>query len=311
VDARIGEGVAPHYDVLAVGDYYLDLIFSGLPCFPELGKEIVGTGFAMLPGGGYNAAVAMHRLGLRVGWAADFGNDEFSRIAIDRARAEGMDPGLFVRHDRPLRRITVAASYPQDRAFISYRDPDPRVPAALRGLAKASARAVYVPGFYCGPLFGAGLALVRARRMSLFMDGNAQEEVDVRDRAARAALRAVDVFLPNAREARAMTGRADLEDAMRTLGEFCRVVVVKDGAAGAHAFQQNERHILHAAAIQVTPAETTGAGDCFNAGFIRAWLDDKPLAECLRWGNIVGGLSTLAAGGSGRRVTLADVEAWL
>ena len=94
------------YDVIVVGDYFVDLIFNGLPQFPVLGKEIVGSGFEMLPGGAYNAALAMHRLGLKVGWAADFGDDDFSRFALARARAEGLDDTLFVHHRRPLRRIT-------------------------------------------------------------------------------------------------------------------------------------------------------------------------------------------------------------
>ena len=65
---------------------------------------------------------AMHRLGLKVGWAADFGDDDFSRFTLERARAEGLDDALFVHHRRPLRRITVALSYPDDRAFITYVD---------------------------------------------------------------------------------------------------------------------------------------------------------------------------------------------
>ena len=113
----------PRYDVIVVGGYFVDLIFNGLPQFPVLGKEIVGSGFEMLPGGAYNAALAMHRLGLKVGWAADFGDDDFSRFTLERARAEGLDDALFVHHRRPLRRITAALSYPEERAFITYVRP--------------------------------------------------------------------------------------------------------------------------------------------------------------------------------------------
>ncbi|MGE5602704.1 MAG: carbohydrate kinase family protein, partial [Nitrososphaerales archaeon] len=126
------------YDVLVVSDYFLDLVFTGLPQLPELGQEVFGTGFAMLAGGGFNSVASMHRLGLRVAWVGDFGNDEFSRFALERAEAEGIDVSLSVRHPRPLRRITVAASYPHDRAFITYCDPEPAVPAAFKALAKAS-----------------------------------------------------------------------------------------------------------------------------------------------------------------------------
>ncbi len=297
------------YDVLVFGDYFLDLIFTGLPTMPVLGKEIFGTGFQMIPGGAFNTVLAMHRLGLRVGWAADFGNDDFSRWVAERAAAEGLDTSLFVWHDRPLRHITAALSYPDDRAFVTYTDPDPKVPAAMKALATASARVVFLSGVYYGHLLDAGLLLVRARRMKLVMDGNSGDEVVLANPAVRKAVKSVDVFLPNAAEAKRMTGCADIASALRELGALCPLVVIKDGAAGAHAIAAER--VYYAPAIPVTPVDTTGAGDCFNAGFIKAWLDGRPIPECLRWGNVVGGLSTTAAGGTARAVCLEEVQRWL
>jgi len=57
--------------------------------------------------------------------------------------------------------------------------------------------------------------------------------------------------------------------------------------------------------------DTTGAGDCFDAGFIMAWLAGRTVEDCLRWGNVVGGLSTLAPGGAGRVITPNDVVPYL
>jgi sugar/nucleoside kinase (ribokinase family) len=296
----------PRYDVIVVGGYFVDLIFNGLPQFPELGKEIVGSGFEMLPGGAYNAAIAMHRLGLKVGWAADFGDDDFSRFALERARAEGLDDAFFVHHRRPLRRITAALSYPKDRAFISYVDPEPSRPAALKALVAATARALFVSGLYYGNLYTAGHALVRAKRMKVFMDGNTGDEVTLAHPAVRRSLQSVEAFLPNAAEARRMTGKADLCEAMIALAGLCPLVVVKDGANGSYA--RSGGHTVHVPGIPVTPVDTTGAGDCFSAGFLKAWFDDRPLSECLRWGNIVGGLSTTALGGTGCSVTTVEVE---
>jgi sugar/nucleoside kinase (ribokinase family) len=297
------------YDILLIGDYFADLVFSGLSRLPELGREAVGTGFDMVTGGTCNTAVAMHRLGLKVGWAADFGDDEFSRFALARMRAEGLDDTLFVRHQRPIRNITVSVSFPEDRAFITFCDPRPQVPAAIKALATASARAACIAGLYYGSFFAVGLAAIRLKRMKLIMDGNSSGEETLADRAVKRAVQSVDLFLPNALEARRMTAKDDLAAAIRALGKLCPLVVVKDGPRGAYACADGE--IVHAPAISVTPVDTTGAGDCFNAGFIKAWLDGRPLVECLRWGNIVGGLSTLARGGTGRVVTVADVERYL
>jgi sugar/nucleoside kinase (ribokinase family) len=302
--------MARSYDVIALGDYFIDLIFSGLPCFPELGKEIFGTGFEMIPGGAYNSVVAMQRLGVKVGWAVDFGNDDFSRVVEERTRAEGVCDGLFVHHDQPLRRITASVSFPEDRAFITYCDPDPAVPAAARALAKASARVLFVPGLYFGPLFDSGVRLARFKRMKVIMDGNSTgDEIVLTDPVIRRVVRGVDAFMPNAREACRLTGRDDIHEAVCALGELCPLVIVKAGAAGAYACADG--HTTHIPAIPVTPIDTTGAGDCFNAGFLKAYLDGKPLEECLRWGNIVGGLSTTARGGTGKVVTPDEVAKWL
>ncbi len=297
------------YDVLVFGDYFLDLVFTGLPQLPELGKEIFSTGFDMLPGGAYNTAAAMHRLGLKVGWATDFGDDDFSRFVLAQAAAEGLSDALFVHHRRPLRRVTVAASYPEDRAFIAYMDPEPAVPAAMKALTTASARAVYLSGIYFGKLFDAGLLLLRGKRMKLFMDGNSDEEATLRVASVRKTIANADLFTPNADEARRLTGEDDLPRAIRMLAELGPQVVVKDGSRGAYAYVEGE--IIHAPAIAVTPLDTTGAGDCFNAGYIKAWLSGLPAAECLRWGNVVGGLSTTMRGGASRVVTAAEVERYL
>lgn len=299
----------PEYDVLAAGSYCLDLIFTGMPRFLELGEQVEARGFEMIPGEAYNSVTAMHRLGLRVGWAADFGSDEFSRFALEQARLEGLDEALFVHHQQPLRRITVAASYPQDRAFLAYYDPDPALPALVKALPKTSARLCYLPGLYYGPLLEAGLALLRLRRIPLVMDGSSDPQASLRRAEVRKAVRSAALFLPNASEARRLTGEDDLEKALRTLGDLCPVAVIKDGPNGAWGIQEGMIH--HAPAIPVEVVDTTGAGDSFNAGFLKAWLAGRPLPLCLRWGNIVGGLSTTARGGTKRVIRAVEVESWL
>jgi sugar/nucleoside kinase (ribokinase family) len=292
-------------DVLVVGDYCLDLIFIGLAEFPRLGKEVVATDMVMTPGGSYNSAAALHRLGMKVGWATDFGDDEYSQHVLACARQEGLEETYFVHHRRPLRRVTVALSYPEDRAFVAYYDAGPRLLAAVRALPAAHARLVLIPGFYAGRLLGLGSRVLRGRGARLCMDANTNQPVGLEEGGVRKALRTLDVFIANAQEAREMTGEHDPERALRRLGLHCPLVVVKAGQEGSYAMARGTTH--HQPAVRVKPVDTTGAGDAFNAGFLCAWLDGKPLDDCLRWGNVVGGLSTEGIGGTGRKVTRSEV----
>ncbi len=302
-----------NFDVIVVGSYSVDLIFSGLPELPQLGKDIIATGFQMTPGDAFISAISMHRLGIKVGWAADFGNDEYSQFALKCARQEGLDESLFVHHDRPYRRITAAASYPDDRAFITYYDPEPQVPAAMSALLKSSARILFVPGLYTGSFLVPALRIIRAKKMTLVMDGNSSASSifgsSRQSKSVRNAIHSCDLFLPNALEARTLTGMQDIKLAVAHLGELCPLVVIKDGSNGSWAYSNHE--ILHMPGLAVDPIDTTGAGDNFNTGFLCAWLDRQSIENCLKWGNIVGGLSTTVIGGTIRKITREEVRKYL
>ena len=298
------------FDILVLGSYSIDFIFSGMSEFPQLGKDVLSTDFKMTPGEAFIPAITMHRLGIKVGWAADFGDDEFSQFALKCAQEEGLDESLYVIHNRPYRRISVAASYPHERAFLTYYDPDPQIPAAIPALVKSQAKFVLISGLYYGPFLETGMKLIKAKRMKMVMDGNSSNG-DIRGRskecaAIKKAIKYADIFLPNAEEAKRLTSEPDLELAIRRLGELSTLVVIKDGSNGSYAY--TNKHLIHIPGIPITPIDTTGAGDNFNAGFLCAFLDGLPLESCLKWGNVTGGLSTLELGGTTHKITIAEVE---
>jgi sugar/nucleoside kinase (ribokinase family) len=97
-------------------------------------------------------------------------------------------------------------------------------------------------------------------------------------------LPAVDVFLPNEAEACALAGAGPdgVSWAARTLQRVGGGwVVVKRGASGCLAVGPDEVE-LEAAAPAVTVADTTGAGDAFNAGLITALSGDADWPEALQ-----------------------------
>jgi sugar/nucleoside kinase (ribokinase family) len=84
---------------------------------------------------------------------------------------------------------------------------------------------------------------------------------------------------------------------------------VKLGADGALGVGP-DGVVVRAAATPVTPVDTTGAGDSFDAGFIAAWLDGHDLGDALRLGVACGSLSTRAVGGTEGQPTRSEADAF-
>jgi sugar/nucleoside kinase (ribokinase family) len=103
-----------------------------------------------------------------------------------------------------------------------------------------------------------------------------------------------DVFVPNESEALQVTGAANAEDALEILGRRTELVVIKRGPLGAIAMHRGARS--EAPALVCDAVDTTGAGDCFNAGLIAGLLAGDSLEDSLRQANVCAGLSTTAPG---------------
>lgn len=281
------------YDVLISAEYFCDIIFTGLPRLPALGTEIFSQGFEVIPGAAFSPTLTLHRLGARVGWACDFGSDFFSQFVLAAARREGLDPALFRLHDMPFRLVTVSLSYPHDRAFITYVDQWQK-PSLIPLIEQHRPRWIYRMALHTGPEHHGVVEAARAAGSRILMDCQSQPQT-LDDPAVVEAIRAVDVFAPNATEALHLTGEAAIPAALARLASLAPLVVIKLGADGSIA-QQGDT-VIHVPGLPVNVVDTTGAGDCFNAAFLYGQARGEPLETCLRYGNICGALSTTDYGG--------------
>jgi sugar/nucleoside kinase (ribokinase family) len=296
--------MAESYDVLLWGVYFCDLIFTGLPEVPRLGLEVFGTDFNVVPGGPFTSVLAMGRLGLRVGWVCDFGDDLISRFVLGAAREEGIDDSLFQIHPFPVRHVSVAFSFAHDRGFVSFED-DIEPTSAVSFIEQYEPRCLFLPHLHYGGAYDGLFAAARRHGVLVFMDCQSTEAT-LETPGVVEALQSADIFVPNETEARQLTGAATAEEALAQLAGLTPLVVVKLGSRGAIARSGGE--VVRAPALRVDAVDTTGAGDCFNAGFLYGYLHGAPLDTCLRSGNVCGGLSTTAVGGAAAAPTAAVVE---
>lgn len=306
----MGRSVAvERYEILIPGHYFCDIIFTGIPGFPALGTETFAEGLNVVPGGVLNTVVGLTRLGVRVAWLSTLGSDFFSQFAAENARANGVELAQVVFSGQPLKRVTVAMSYPGDRAFLTYMDQPPDlIPRIYDALENTLFGHLHFTGLLVDERLPHLIHACHASGITVSMDCQHRPHT-LAEPLVRSIIGGLDLFMPNAVEAQRLTQTATLDAAVAVLCELVPHLVIKDGPRGAHAWHAG-RH-FQAPAIEVDPLDTTGAGDVFNAGFLTAWLQHQPPAECLRWGNIAGGLSLRGYGGYSTAPTLAELRALL
>lgn len=280
-------------DVFLTGQVFMDMIFTGLPGLPPPGTEIMTQGLGSAPGGVANIAIAMSRLGLRVGLAAVLGDDLFGAYLWKTlSEQEGVDLTWSRQLPGWPTPVTVSLSYDSDRSMITYAPPPPaEIDAITRPPA---ARTCFVS--LDMPIPDWALKLRKAGTQvfaDVGWDHTGTWSGDVLDR-----LGDIDVFTPNAVEAMAYTGADDPQEALVRLATRCPVVVVKCGAAGAIAIDAATGDQAAAPALPVTALDPTGAGDVFAAGFTYGTLAGWTLEQRLRFANLCAGLSVRHYSGS-------------
>lgn len=286
------------YDVVVIGTYFFDEIYVGLPQFPEPGREIYCQDLIVTPGAAYITVAALARLGVKGGWISCFGNDHYSRYIFERGQQDGLDMSLARRINRPHRQVTTSLPYNGERAFITVSDPEPddMVDYIITTLADTHFKHVHfawLPDAAYRPVF----ELARQKGAGISADCQDIALLNTPD-AARQIIEQLDIFLPNAREISTLTGAATIQDGIQQVAGWVNLLVVKDGANGVWIAHQGD--IQQVPAMQVdTVIDTTGAGDCFNAGFLTGYLIKKhALYRSATYGNICAGHSVMGVGGT-------------
>ena len=116
---RVGNGMSAAYDLMVAGRPSVDVMFSGLHEWPQLGNDIESDGLGWCAGTSFNTPAAANRIGLRVAFVATVGNDAWSRMIRDEFDAEGLPTDFLLVEDHPLPGVSVALNLDGDRGFVT------------------------------------------------------------------------------------------------------------------------------------------------------------------------------------------------
>lgn len=284
------------YDVLVVGRPTWDLVFTGLPNWPVIGQEVYADGLTVSPGGTFNGVAALARLSVNVGMVGSVGNDEWSLLGVQSMEAEGVSTEHIAVLDQPMPALSICMTHGGDRGFVSYEPTDPQlngrcVAYALKQLQTVNAKYLQA---CLNPDLAAYAKAAHKRGMKIIVDCG-WDEPWLTSRGIRALMRQADIVFMNTLEALTITGESRIDRAMDKLGDLVSFVVVKRGEQGSSAVVHGKQY--SAPGLSVDVVDATGAGDCFNAGFMYGLLHERSVEECLLYGNICGASAVQQPGG--------------
>jgi sugar/nucleoside kinase (ribokinase family) len=280
-----------------IGNVNVDLILGPAAPWPKAGTEIIVDHDELRVGGAAgNSALAWDALGVDFQIAANVGNDQFGRWlsqAFGRraetwpVRAEGTT-------------LSVGITHPDgERTFFTTRGHLPGfsladVFAVLDVLALKGGFALLCGSFLTDDLTREYTALFDwadqhniavALDTGWPLDGWTTENCA----ATRAWLSRSGIALLNEVESTTLAGLSDPIEAAHEIRSHMSagaIVVVKRGPDGALAIGPDGQ-LISVTAPKVAVVDTIGAGDVFNAAFLAALADDKPLFACLSAGTEV------------------------
>ncbi len=296
-------------DILVPGEINPDLILNDPNLEPRFGQqEVLVQDFEMTIGS--SAAIfacGAARLGLKTTLIGVVGDDPLGKFMQDALRQRHVDISAIITSPHQKTGLSVILTRGGDRAILTYLGCIDALEAdQIPDRLLAEARHLHVCSVFLQRRLRPDLPSLfqRAHRLGATISLDTNWDPSEKWEGILDLLTQVDVFLPNEREALAITAAPNLAGALDVLAQRCPLVVVKCGEKGAVARRNTET--VRAQALSVKVVDTVGAGDSFNAGFLYGYLAGFPLQKSLELGVACGSLSTRAPGGVNAQPTLEE-----
>lgn len=290
------------FDVTLAGEITMDMVMYGFPEQLPVEHELLASGMALTLGG--SSAITAHNLaalGSKVGFTPQIASDPFTELCLQPLRKAGVDLSKAVGpHHGVGTGITVILQHQATRHALTYSGTISTLRYEDLDLDYlASGRHFHLSSFFLQsglqPDVPRLLAKMQQAGLTTSMDTN-HDPADTWRGPVLDSLKHLNIFMPNERELRGISGESDFEAGVRAISARVPMLVVKRGSQGALVVHEGRRYTAPAVPVEVVDA--VGAGDSFNSGFIHAYVNGAGIDECLRFGNLCGAYSTSASGGT-------------
>lgn len=304
--------VPPDLDLICLGRAAVDLYGEQL----GVALEDVQSFAKSLGGCAANIAVGVARQGLRVAMLTRVGDEQMGRFVRRTLAAEGVDVSRVRTDPERLTGLVLLSIRGQsDFPLLFYRErcadmalSEEDFDEAFVGRARAlllTGTHFSAPGVEAASRAALRFAKRRGVRVVLDVDyrpvlwgltghEHGADRYVPSERVTRvfeSVLPACDVIVGTEDEMRLIGGSQDTMRALRAVrGRSPALLVLKRGAEGCTLFPGDIDQGLECEPAPIEIYNVLGAGDAFMAGFLRGYLEDRPLRECGALGNAAGAL---------------------
>jgi sugar/nucleoside kinase (ribokinase family) len=290
-------------DVIVIGELNVDIILNEIERFPEIGKEIIANAMSVTLGSSSAIfASNLSSMGTGVAFIGKVGDDNFAQVVISALEKKRVNTSHIFKSTADNTGATIVLNYDQDRANVTY-------PGAMNELHiedidfefLSSARHMHFSSCFLQPGIRNDLILLfkKAKEMGLTTSLDPQwDPLEKWELPLQELLPYVDVFLPNAQEFKFLSRSISIEEGIKQLKKYSNYIVIKNGSEGAIGWDGKDI-IVQPAFLNDKVVDCIGAGDSFNAGFIKEFINKKSFLKCLQTGAVTGAINTTRAGGTG------------
>ena len=297
-----------------LGSINADHVIS-VPHFARPGETLSGSNYHIAYGGkGANQAVAAARLGMATDFIACIGNDGIGQAMKKTFAEDGINTDTVVAIENEMSGVAliqVAASGENSIVIAgganAYLD-DKLVEKFAANIEQADALLMQLETPMSGILAAAKLAKQSGTEVIL----NPAPAQPLSDEL----LSLLDIITPNETEAEILTGIQvkDEASARQAAAVFHQkgisLVLITLGAKGVFVSEKGGNAQL-VAGFRVQAVDTTAAGDTFNGALLTALLEDKPLAQAIRFAHAAAAISVTRNGAQPSIPTRQEVDEFL
>jgi 2-dehydro-3-deoxygluconokinase len=285
------------YDILSIGSVYLDINSLNFPIDTSIPaeKETVGGSYLVGPGGSpTNFSKVAAFLDLKPVLIGKIGNDEIGAILNQKLEKKGITPAL----------ITSGAV--QTNMGLNFISPSGVSVMTTIGTANQSLTAddvmiklktylpevnyLYLGGFFklksLIPHYKEMISMAKASGTKVILDHGRLTNLSTGEERSQLLdiMNQIDLYLPSQDEFLDLWQSQTIEYALQKARTMTQaLIVVKQAERGATG--SDHQQTVQVPAFPVAVVNTVGAGDSFNAGFIKAQLLNKNLVDSIKFAN--------------------------